>query len=361
MNSTVKPIYHNLYNQAIILSDGIVANNGNELSKIAMHLATDLVETHLVADLLDLKINLSGHLAGELDGLVLKDALTNKYGGRLFYDMKKKRINSIKHFIISRTIERLGDIIQNITYHTFKTLSFTDLAEELEHPVFCETVSCPYCGAESNVYRNGDTISLTSNYPDEDAMPEQQPCTQSKGVQDYKTTIEVNSGKLIFTNVFSDLFSKSIVNGSSDYLDDKTGYNNSINSHKGKILYTDYWALQGVAYIFSYNAASIFLNANNNEIQVKAESYDDETDDEIPNYTESEKNMGHISVAVWAICAMDYDKFLEKCKESNTDPQDFISEKDCIVVDVDKGTYEVLMLASGVSEFQDHHATFRKI
>lgn len=256
---------------------------------------------------MSLKMDFGGHSKGKYDGLTL-DEYSSK-NPEIF-----KAILNRGYTIIEIAFEKYCKNKLNIDL-------FQELIILLSKRFGYSNLYCYECHEPFSLYIKNDSISYISNYIDE----EHKPCAVGNEEIRITSTIKFPSGKMVVANNLCILFDKNIINGSDEYIYKKSGLRSSINSHKGKQLHHEYWNKLGLSYIFTGNSnPNIFSKEDGNVIF--RHKYNGSSDDLI--------NHGDIVTGLWAICAMDYNRLETLCKAKGFDPERFIYDNFCIIVDV---------------------------
>lgn len=293
-------------------------------------------------------INLSGHCKGIYDNRSLLEISKEKYQEEFVY-----RISNIYKIAIGSCFRRLID----------KKLETTDeelldkIQNDISFPVSSPEVYCFECGCSCNIYKNEKGFNLFADYEKLDNKPSQQPCKFPNGVSEQHYSIHVPSGKLLFSNNLKILFPQENNRACQEYIIEKSGYYNNINSDYGTSLSHEFWNNLGLMYLSVGNSSpSVFRSKD--KIIIKPESYCTEKGREVKNHKKNEILEGYICTDLWAVCAMDYDLFIEKCKENGIDHKDFIISKRCIVIDnLEAGYYKICDFSTTRKHRKDVYAT----
>lgn len=170
-------------------------------------------------------------------------------------------------------------------------------------------------------------------------------CAMPEGISNQKYTFNVKSGKLIFANDFRSLFKE---NNFSEWSLNKTGQVQTVNTGYGSTLHTQYQMERGVIFICTGNSSpSVQINNDKNSIVIACEE------------KEGYKLAESICTDLWAVQGLDYDHFLELCKD--LDVEDTISELDAFIISVEAGEYEIIDHNKYPSkEEYSHFATINK-
>jgi hypothetical protein len=275
-------------------------------------------------------VNLNGHSKGKYDNKTISEIKTMPY--------EEHFVDSLKGMFTINFSKLIRDIIEN---KKTKEEILKKFEEDLEYCFHNPTNYCFSCGCTNNIYINGNEFNLFANYEKLDNYPSQKPCKFPNGVGVDTLYMEFNSGKMVIANDLRSLFEDK--SGSNQYITDKSGYYNSINSDYGVQLNTRYWAEKGMVYLQVGNSSpGIFVKKGGTIIFKDKYTYNRETDKETKNYTIEEKYKGYVCTDLWAICAMDYNLFLELCKKQEIDPEEFLDEQDCTVIkSLPKGIYKI--------------------
>lgn len=244
------------------------------------------------------------HNAGLDDGILYKDYAKGKMTGLYFrwqdhIESLLKQISTIEDKINFLHPEPWGKLCE--MFLKSRTLS-----------------GCYCCGAEYNLIPNIETNTIE--------MLGGTICPFKDGIDDAKADIQVQSGKLVFTNVFGEIipYESRLV---FEFAKEKYGYYQSVNSLIGTIMNFEFEASRGVAYIFTGNTCpSVFKNKNSGLISIKSSS-EKQDDDEC---------MGSICTDLWAAQAIDYELLKSLYKDFNS------VDGEIVVSDVDKGFEEYL-------------------
>lgn len=275
-------------------------------------------------------VNLHGHSKGKYDNKTITEIKEMPY--------EEHFIESLKKMFIFELSKLFRDIIEN---KKSKEEILKQFEFNFEHSFHNPTNYCVSCGCTNNIHINGNEFNLFADYEKLDNNPSQQPCKFPNGVGVDTLYMNFNSGKMVIANDLRPLFKEK--SGHSQYIIDKSGYYNSINSDYGVQLNTRYWAEKGMVYLQVGNTSpSIFVKKHGIITFKNQYNYDPKTDKETKNYTADEKRKGYVCTDLWAICAIDYDLFLRLCEESEINAEEFLEEQDCTVLkSLPKGIYKI--------------------
>jgi hypothetical protein len=262
---------------------------------------------------MSLKMDFGGHSKGKYDGLTLEE-----------YSSKNPEI--------FKAILNRGYTIIEIAFekHCKNKLNI-DLFEELiillSKRFVYSNLYCYECHEPFSLYIKNDSISYISNYIGE----EHKPCAVGNEEIKITSTMKFPSGKMVVANNLCVLFDKNVINGSDEYIYKKSGLRSGINSHKGKQLHHEYWNKLGLSYIFTGNSNPNIFSRKDGNVIFK-HKYDNSCDSAKSNH--DEVYHGDIVTGLWAVCAMDYNRLETLCKANGVDPERFIHDSRCIIVDV---------------------------
>jgi hypothetical protein len=175
--------------------------------------------------------------------------------------------------------------------------------------------TCFECGKEYQFIRKGDTLVAHEE------------CSHPGGLEAYSCTLSVPSGRIVFEN---DL--RSLVDI------DQTNFHRTALGRKKE---AEAFAEKEIMYSFVGNTCPDIFETKDEIIVSNGVCNPDDfgPDEKIPSPMPFEadiiKKHGNICTNLWAVCAMDYDLFLQKCLEQKKDPEFF----NIIVVDVEPGVY----------------------
>ena len=317
-----------LYADAEKLSVGLVLTEGT--FKSTKEQAETLFDKYFSDDFSTMTVNLGGHSKGKYDNKTIAEINEMPYEKHFAQTLKKVFTSSLSILI--------RDIVKN--EHP-KDRIIEDFKFNLEFPVSSPSNYCFSCGCNSSIYLNGNEFNMYSEHIGEYNKIAQSECKFPKGFGVDTLYMHFNSGKMVVANNLCSLFEETVDKG--DYITEKSGYYNTINSDYGVYLNTRYWAEKGLMYLQVGNTSPKIFVKKDGVITFKNEFiYSPKTEEESLNYTPDETLIGYVCTDVWAVCGMDYDLFMALCKERDIDPKTFLVEKYCTVIEnLPKGIYKI--------------------
>lgn len=331
-------------------------------------IATEIYDVYFKDAILNTKIDIKNHEYGCYDGLTVKE-VAEKYK----YSFISRRIEDSYRFSIELLyIRRLLDMLtkfknsdgimdeeNSILFSEAKEKFISDLEEDGGLIFNYPEMHCSGCGVHLNLsYHNGVFTNYVRALKDK---PQCKPCGYDKDTMDtFSVSLNVASGKLVVANDFRSLF-KEENKESDNYIIEKSGYYNSINSDLGKKLNTEYYASKKMIYVYAGNSCpSIFYNKNKQEIVFKREyHYNSETDEETSNCLEGETLLGYVCTDLWAVQCMDYNDLAERCQQNNVWIENILKKLDCVVIDVEPGVFDVV-IDNRTETDSDHFFSIKK-
>lgn len=318
-----------LYADAEKLSVGLVLTEGT--FKSTKEQAETLFDKYFSDDFSTMTVNLGGHSKGKYDKKTTAEINEMPYEQHFVERLKKIFIYSLSVLI--------RDILEN---KNTKERILDNFEFNLEFPVSNPSNYCFSCGCTTQIYFNGNEFNMHSKHMGNHDEPSQNKCKFPKGVGVDTLYMHFNSGKIVVANDLRSLFKGSI--DEDGYITKKSGYYNSINSDYGVQLNSRYWAEKGLVYLQVGNSSPRIFVKKDGIITFKSEyTYNRTTDKETKNYTSDEILKGYVCTDLWAVCAIDYDLFISLCKEQEIEPEKFLKERDCTVLDsLPKGIYKII-------------------
>lgn len=322
LSAIVDEIYDNIKNSTI--------KEGYALNIFADQYSDELFIKYFSEEYESLLINLSGHCYGQYD---------NKTIQQLINEQSNFPVNRIKEIYTGSLEWAIVDLIKGISKETV----LEDFKYGLTGPLRMPEIYCHCCGASSKLYRHENILNLKSFSEKMNSFLQQQPCKFPLGLDHFSHVLNIESGKMVFSNDLRHLFSHKINKENDIYIQNKTGFCESFNSEYGKLINKEYWNNHGMAYIYTSKNPSIFVNYQKSSISIKVDYYyDSETDQEFDNEVPDETDLGRVDSDLRAVCAMDYSLFESLCKKRGFSLDDFIENNNCIIVDgIKKGEYIV--------------------
>ena len=222
-----------------------------------------------------------------------------------------------------------------------------------------ENESCSECGITSNFAIDINTFQIFPFH----SLKDVNDCEFKEGLNEYNIKFKINSGKLIISNDFTHLMPKYIKDEVGDYLERNRNidiFSNASIAHKMK---ADFYSQFNIGFFPLKYSTAIFLNEENNDIQIKPENYIDEFGIEIENSKENEKYQGYIPVDYSTFSFTCFNTFKQICNNENLDLENTLKEIDCTIVDLPNGIYEATCLLSNYKkeDFVSTIATIKKI
>lgn len=197
---------------------------------------------------------------------------------------------------------------------------------------FDDTTSCTYCNKhakavydfEKKIFRLPDFLLEEDNT----ACISYNKDKKAKFI--YNFSLNIPSKKLVFLNNIFPVFK----------VEREDKYTVSLNSELGKKRECEEYVKNNMAYFYVGNTSpNIYQNKNKNEIIIDPDNvklkWDNKTDSikKIDEYDDR----GYICTDLWAVCMLDYDDLIVRCKEKDIDPDDL----DIIVVDISQDRINV--------------------
>jgi hypothetical protein len=310
-------------------------------------LAENIFNTYFKENFNSQTINLQGHLRAVVDNRPMTD-FENQ---RLWRDLKDRYLSVIESYLLDPLVKGI--------HKKKEIVPFFKKGES--NPHWIEEIHCVDCGCNLKVKKKGDTYTNDLKENEEEywvyVKEAQSACKFPEGVGHYSNVINVPSGKLIFSNYLLNLFDRELAITSDEYISDKCGYRNSINSDYGVKLNTEFWNNLKVIYIQVGNTSpTLYQNPKTHEITCKM---DKSKKDSIKK--------GKIDTTVWAVFGMDYDEFIKLCKENgkNTENIDDLEALEAhykpVYIDVPAGKYEVTSYNAAKYDDQDTFFTIKAV
>lgn len=292
-------------------------------------------------------IDIQGHLRGVIDNRSMAD-FEDK---RLWKKFKSRYVNDIERYLLNP--------LSSGKFGKDKIIPF--FSHGINTPRWMEEIHCVDCGCNMKVKKKGNVYTNDLEEDEEEywvyVKEAQSACNFPEGVGHYSNVIDVPSGKLIFSNYLLNLFDNELAITSDEYISDKCGYRNSINSDYGVKLNTEFWNNLKVIYIQVGNTSpTLYQNPKNHEITCK-----------IGQSQKDSIKKGKIDTSVWAVFGMDYDEFIKLCKENGKDTEniDDIEALEAqykpVYIDVPAGKYEVTSYNAAKYDDQDTFFTIKTV
>jgi hypothetical protein len=336
--------------------------NKEEIRKIS----NDIYETYFKAEHLNFVVDMSGHNKGRYDNRTLQDIMENEeyetISERLFDGFKFSILLCVESCI--KFVNQLKDCKQS-EEHLIHNLNYT-LYEPFEGP----SVNCFQCGKTSRLQVNGNKFNLITDRPYLSKLKGQQPCEYPNGLGAYSYFLDIPSGKFVIGNKLIQLLPDEILEAGlhERYLLEKIGDYTLNDSGFSRKLSHEYWNEHKIAYITMGNSnPSAFLTKDTQQVIIKSENRfvsdgsDDDIEDDCDNYTDNEVLKGRIDTDLWAVCAMDYDYFVELSKNEKKDPAKMLKKMNAFIIEVPAGQYEIEYLGELRKFAHEPHAVFKKV
>lgn len=248
-------------------------------------------------DLSKVTFDLQGHLK-QVDQKTLKDTTDKKldiFHGRY----SKEKLYNLVEFFVSRGIFNILDNDEKVM--------LLGLYDDMWFDPFFDTYDCPDCN--QSIYIDYDCIN--KKFVLSDSL---NACPTFKHV--HKFIFKVPSKKLVFLNKGYELLE----------IKRKDSFEVSINSALGKIKECQAYAKQGMPYFSLKDGGVDVLHSVENKTvaldveEIKYMHFNEETEESYP--AEGFKIEGHISLGLFAVYMVDYDKYCQLCKDKGIDPKE---------------------------------------
>lgn len=298
--------------------------------------------------------NLDGHHKSYYDGKTIKDLSVNSSFNNYIEKIERNVKMSLKEIIfdIFDCINK-GDPF-NVIQEKFKTiLNFS------YYPVINDDY-CSICGQKIVYYMKDGVISQDSNIENHSELYEKMPedvkkalkyfkdtdnkstCPYPNGLETYATYITIMSNKLVVANNLTGMFNVDYKTF-SDYLFEKSGYHNDINSEVGVMYNQHFWNEKGLIYIQTGNTSpSIYIDSLNGTIAGIESPNLLKNKSIFPIDVSSMKKAFSICTDSWCINAIDMTLFENYCKNEDIDIEDGLSKFRAQILDVEPGKYKVI-------------------
>ena len=210
--------------------------------------------------------------------------------------------------------------------------------------------NCTCCGDEIEPLFNINTLQI-SLYSTPDlksnsltAMIEPKECKYPNGVNSYSKEIKTPSKKLVIANDLREVLAECSVDV-DDYISAKFGdYHTIAMSQLANVYNTEFYVEHHNAMYIQVGSGStsIFQDKETLMVEAKPEYKCDPDDNHKDEYNgkENEVHLGDIDLALWALCAMDFDQFVKLClaKDKDTSIENWIDDLGAVVIDVKSET-----------------------
>lgn len=339
-------IYHHLVSigaQIRFPFEGNEVHSKEEISKKIADIGKSIVLNVLNEFNSSITINLKGHnrstgateqplsASGSRSKMISVESICNKLRFKI----------GVNTSVLPKAIE--SDIYDISLFESI--YSIFDFDNECGLMVSDDDFSCGCCGDELKALLDINTLKISlyptfdhkSKSPEETLEPRE--CPYPKGIGAYSNTIRTPSKKLVVANDLRPILS-SVGLENDEYIDSKfNGYSSISSSQLANVYNTEYYtAYHNMMYIQCGDGGiDLFQDSVTKKIEAKPEYiYNTEEMSETANFRPTEKNVGHISFSLWAMCAMDYDQFTELCKSKDKSISDekWIEELDAIIIEV---------------------------
>lgn len=248
-------------------------------------------------DLSKVIFDLQGHLKN-VDQKTLKDTTDKKLD--LFHGRySKEKLYNLIEFFVSRGI---FDVLDND-----EETIMLDLYDDTWFNTFFDTYDCPDCN--QSIYIDYDCVNKKFILSESLSA-----CPTFKHT--YKFIFKVPSKKLVFLNKGYELLE----------IERKDSIEVSISSALGKIKECQAYAKRGMPYFVLKDGGVKVLHSVENKIvaldvqEVKYMHFDEETEESYP--TEGFNIEGNISLGLFAVYMVDYEKYCYLCKEKGFNPEE---------------------------------------
>lgn len=298
------------------------------------------------------KMNLQGHSQGKFDGKTLRE-IKNEFEYEYLTSRCCDQIKFAISYKLFSPIIKDFETLKNDLDQTIRNTIITQFINWLESSFLESEHYCFVCGMTAKIGLKSDGYS---NIIDSNSRMAKfsgyHACPYPKGIDHYSHVLNVPSGVLMFANDLRCLFPDTD-RLSNDFITEKSGYYNSINSELGVKYNQQFWSELGMAFVQVGNTSpNIFKDTQTGVISVKFKNiyvdsdnlsgYEQEEDEDegyVKNYTKTDEDFGRISTDLWAICAIDLDLMKLLCTQHNIDFESL--SKECIKVTVEPGDYNV--------------------
>lgn len=303
-------------------------------------------------------VNNNHHNKSQYDGKVLEDIPR----------LQEKLTTDLSYKIYMCFYSLYDNFIENISQEDCESKFSLHLQRTLERTPLTSEDYCFVCGVRSKLFL-GDGI-ISNKAISEDAMKffgkhyVSNPCLYSQGVTSFETRMNIPSGKIVFANTLYDLFKDN--DESDKYINERSGYDNSINSELGVLYNQEYWSTKGLLYIQVGNTSpGIYLDSKTNSIAA-IENYALEEESDKSNYlfpinVEDYEYINYICTDLWAIHAVDMTTFENYCSLKDISVEDGLSQFGAFIVDVESGEYSVTSFSAHKYSNRPVFFTMKKI
>lgn len=208
-----------------------------------------------------------------------------------------------------------------------------------------DDMQCNCCGDELRPLLDINTLKIslhpTLDYKDLHTERKVQPraCPYPNGVGLYSGKIKTPSKKLVIANDLRSIL-KEVDLDKDDYISAKfNGYTTISACQLANVYNTEFYSNHhNMMYVqCGSGGVSLFQDKTTNSIQAKPEYiFSSDKLEDVKNSKPNEENVGYVDFSLWAMCAMDYDEFVELCKskDGSRTIEEWISDLEVNVVTV---------------------------
>lgn len=351
MKTTLEQILQAVHDEAIIICDQ--KKLGEQINPKAETITQYLFDKYAKDFWLNIVVDIKGHNKGSYDNKKIEEIKL------IPYECLSEKVKNMFVIPISYLVDTLLDKpLKKEDYESEIKFFFRSAKSSISSP----QVFCSQCGSNSQLSLNDEGILSIKpinmkNYNNKG----QEPCEFPEGVNSHSNLFNIHSGKLVIANDLRSLFPESLHEESDKFI--LTHTEGSINCAYGRKSNTSFWNDKGLIYLDTGNSSPhIFYNKKESKIAFKRDYwYDKKNNSDHKNFTANEKNLGYVCTDLWAICAMDYDYFCQLCQDNNLVIEDVIKEKNCTLVDIPVGCYEVTSFYETIMDGKTPYAEIIKI
>lgn len=318
MNTPPKEVFDKINGFRVELEN--LVDDKNIIRKLTQRMTSAVLESWG-----DLKFQENTHNAGYMNGMTYKE-----------YVEKHGELNDIFFRLQDRFIDLVNSVVKNCKGKEPKP--FNDDGWEMTVTVMCNQLTsdqCSCCGQGYfwlADYANG--IIRCSGVS---------ACPYPNGIKDPQVTVTFESGKIVFANVFKDVYDTDFSDFTS-YGKNKYNFYPSLNYGNGTLIQQEFKAERNVAYYACGNTdPSVYKDSVTGVIEIKRDSL----------ATKNDVYQGYVSTSLWAVQGVDYgilknafDEFMKEDDDESNDEsalqlefENYLKSINAFVVDVEPGVY----------------------